>query len=403
MYGFILQSLCICAQTVDKKLGESTFFDYYTDYSLDIFPTSDVADSPNKKILMLYKQPTVYGLDNEYSGEKPVAINLIQSMIDAALSSKITCFKDENLTDTLNHAEIEAQLNREDTIMTIDPNTYEMRIRISGNVNNRDLLKYFRVHQRLIYNYCGDIMYNKVLAIAPLRDVIGFHNIVSNRIPLFWIKEYNNPNGEMLNANYIIKTITAKNVIKTYNNQSDSTGLLFKDFFIYAAKKMAIHPESKARYEKIFNEKSPIDSIQFAQKWYFDTEKGHFKQDFIGLNALTVKRVNDSTKTIISTSLTQTFIDMTINATIVFDENCIRDDVYETLYDLIQDEFKFDWNKFDWNFEIKKEWDKHEGALDEYIKIFERLYQIKIPKKDAEQCAQTPETMVKYLLKVLEK
>lgn len=101
---------------------------------------------------------------------------------------KVSCYKDEQLTEALSPLESRKKLESVDTIITFDPHTMKELAQVVVNVVDPREVKFFRLKQIIYYNTKEAIFKTIPLAIAPMVYERNDTNKVVGVTPLFWMK-----------------------------------------------------------------------------------------------------------------------------------------------------------------------------------------------------------------------
>lgn len=110
------------------------------------------------------------------------------TLLNAAKNKQITVYSDNLCTQVVDALSV---MSRIDTIVTIDPTTYETKYRIVMNAMNSDDVTVFRAHQMLYYMPKSGTWGVRTLAIAPLMMVKNDIGEFLEWSPIFWIKVEN--------------------------------------------------------------------------------------------------------------------------------------------------------------------------------------------------------------------
>lgn len=116
--------------------------------------------------------------------EKPL-FNVFREMIE---NGDITVFDDEQFETSLTAEEVEAKLNRVDTVTVFDYDTYEEKIEIAKSEVNWEEVNRFRVKEMWFFDEESSRMKVRILGIAPEKDY--FDDVTEEfkySLPLFWI------------------------------------------------------------------------------------------------------------------------------------------------------------------------------------------------------------------------
>lgn len=107
---------------------------------------------------------------------------------DAAQSGEIKVFKDENFKEMMTPEEVTGKLNKIDTVLIFNIETYEDEVRIVPNPINPEDIKKYRVKEVWFFDKESSRMQVRILGIAPIQDVYDEETgIFKYPIPLFWV------------------------------------------------------------------------------------------------------------------------------------------------------------------------------------------------------------------------
>ena len=102
--------------------------------------------------------------------EKP----FIQTLLDIVEEndSEVNIFMDDTFSEKITLSDVETRLNSVDTITVIDPDTYQEHTKIIKNDFNWTAVSKFRVKEDWVFDEETSTMVVRILAIAPIMDVI---------------------------------------------------------------------------------------------------------------------------------------------------------------------------------------------------------------------------------------
>ncbi len=107
---------------------------------------------------------------------------------EIAETGDITIFRDEEFTEPLTIEEVNASLNKIDTVVTFDYDTYEEKIQIVENILNWEDINQFRVKEMWFFDKEASRMDVRILGIAPIKDEIDPDTgELKYSGPLFWL------------------------------------------------------------------------------------------------------------------------------------------------------------------------------------------------------------------------
>ena len=136
-----------------------------------------------KKILRLLDTREKMNLPFRYP-EKPL-FNVFREMIE---NGDITVFEDEKFTTALTPEEVEKSLNRVDTSVIFDYDTYEEKVQVVKSEISWEDINRFRVKEIWFFDEESSRLRVRILGIAPERDVYDDETQeFKYSLPLFWI------------------------------------------------------------------------------------------------------------------------------------------------------------------------------------------------------------------------
>ena len=116
--------------------------------------------------------------------EKPL-FNVFREMIE---NGDITVFEDEKFTTALTPEEVEKSLNRVDTSVIFDYDTYEEKVQVVKSEISWEDINRFRVKEIWFFDEESSRLRVRILGIAPERDVYDDETQeFKYSLPLFWI------------------------------------------------------------------------------------------------------------------------------------------------------------------------------------------------------------------------
>lgn len=95
-------------------------------------------------------------------------------------------FTDEEFTAQTNINEVEQTLGSIDTIMVIDPVTYEEKMEIVSNEFNWEAVQSYRLKEDWVFDEESSRMIVRILGIAPIMDVIDDNGNYRGQRAMFW-------------------------------------------------------------------------------------------------------------------------------------------------------------------------------------------------------------------------
>jgi gliding motility associated protien GldN len=110
-------------------------------------------------------------------------------LIDAATSGNLPVYStvDDKFKKRLSTEEVLNLCSKIDTIMTINPVTYEEEIKIVRDEINFEDIKRFRIKEVWYFDKQTSTMRVRILGIAPLKNVIDDNGNFRYETPLFWV------------------------------------------------------------------------------------------------------------------------------------------------------------------------------------------------------------------------
>ena len=107
---------------------------------------------------------------------------------DLAESDQIRIFRDEFFKEQLSTDDLGKLVNRIDTVVVYDPETYEESIRITKSEIDVEDVKRYRVKEVWYFDKESSIVKSRILGIAPMKDEIdATTGEFKYSLPLFWV------------------------------------------------------------------------------------------------------------------------------------------------------------------------------------------------------------------------
>ncbi len=106
---------------------------------------------------------------------------------DLAMEGEITVFKDEKFKEPMDADDLTSILNRIDTVLVYDPETYEEQITITNNPLDPASVQRYRVKEVWFFDKKTSTVKVRILGIAPIQD--RFDDTTGEFLyeaPLFW-------------------------------------------------------------------------------------------------------------------------------------------------------------------------------------------------------------------------
>jgi len=182
--------------------------------------------------------------------EKPL-FNVFREMIE---NGDITVFEDEKFQTSLTPEQVEAKLNRVDTVTVFDYDTYEEKIEIAKSEVNWEEVNRFRVKEMWFFDEESSRMKVRILGIAPEKDY--FDDVTEEfkySLPLFWI--YYPEAREYLSKH------------RVFNENNDMAPMTWADLF-----------ESRFFASFIYKSSNVLD---LKVKDFFDNESENYGRDVL--------------------------------------------------------------------------------------------------------------------------
>jgi len=182
--------------------------------------------------------------------EKPL-FNVFREMIE---NGDITVFEDESFQNSLTPEEVEAKLNRVDTVTVFDYDTYEEKIEIAKSEVNWEEVNRFRVKEMWFFDEESSRMKVRILGIAPEKDY--FDDVTEEfkySLPLFWI--------------YYPEAREYMSKHRVFNENNDMAPMTWSDLF-----------ESRFFASFIYKSSNVLD---LKVKDFFDNESENYGRDVL--------------------------------------------------------------------------------------------------------------------------
>jgi len=107
---------------------------------------------------------------------------------DLAGNGDIKVFEDEKFKDAIGADDLARKMNRIDTTVVYDPDTYEEKIVITESPLNPEDINRFRVKEVWYFDKKHSVMKCRILGIAPIQDVFDEDTgEFKYALPLFWV------------------------------------------------------------------------------------------------------------------------------------------------------------------------------------------------------------------------
>ena len=109
-------------------------------------------------------------------------------LADGTQSGEIKVFRDENFKEMMTPEEVMGTLNRVDTALIFNPETYEDEVRIVNNPVNPEDIKKYRIKEVWYFDKESSRMQVRILGIAPIQDTYDDETgEFKYAIPMFWV------------------------------------------------------------------------------------------------------------------------------------------------------------------------------------------------------------------------
>ena len=107
---------------------------------------------------------------------------------EIAENGDIALFKDEFFKEPMTIDEVNATMNRIDTVVTFDYDTYEEKIQIVQNTINWEDIKLYRMKEMWFFDEETSRMDVRIIGISPLKDEYdGDTGLLKYSLPIFWV------------------------------------------------------------------------------------------------------------------------------------------------------------------------------------------------------------------------
>lgn len=114
---------------------------------------------------------------------------LFKILADAAISNDLAVYstEDDKFSKRLTPEQLRSKLFRRDTVVVIDPNTFEETVRIVENETNWEDVKRFRIKESWFFDTKTSTLRNRILGIAPIIEERDEEGNFRFEMPLFWV------------------------------------------------------------------------------------------------------------------------------------------------------------------------------------------------------------------------
>ncbi|MBK7637852.1 MAG: gliding motility protein GldN [Saprospiraceae bacterium] len=144
-------------------------------------------------------------------------LNLFKVFQQMVYDSTITAFSDEFFKEVLSPDEIKGKMSKIDTLIDLNPDTYEEQIKIVRNDINWEKIEQYRVKEIWFFDKQRSVMDVRILGIAPLyaSDKDKENGIAP--YPLFWV--------------YLPEAREPLSKFRVYNEENDIAPMSWADLF----------------------------------------------------------------------------------------------------------------------------------------------------------------------------
>lgn len=186
-------------------------------------------------------------------------------LAEAAESGEITVYsaEDDKFTVPLTPDEVASMGASQDTILTVDPETYEEIEQIVVNEVNPEDVKRFRIKETWFFDEESSTMQVRILGVAPLIEERDENDNFKYERPMFWI--YYPAAREMLARE------------RVFNVGNDNSPITWEDLFEMRFFSSYIYKESNVFDRRLQDYLSGVDLLMEADK--IQREIFNFEQD----------------------------------------------------------------------------------------------------------------------------
>ena len=180
----ILESTQFLGNDVDEYLDDVVFRSLVEDNRvLDYAPLAEIDVMWQKRIWRVID--TREKMNQSFRNEdRP----LFEIMKDLADNGDIKVFEDEKFREPIGADALSKKLNRIDTVVVYDPETYEEQIKITESPVNPDDIKRYRIKEVWYFDKKHSAMKVRILGIAPIKDEFDDETgAYKYSVPLFWV------------------------------------------------------------------------------------------------------------------------------------------------------------------------------------------------------------------------
>lgn len=114
-------------------------------------------------------------------------LNLFNTFKEMIINKEITAFSDEQFKNVLTAEQVEGKMVSYDTIIALDPDTYEEIIKIGKNDINWEKVNQYRIKEVWYFDKQRSVMDVRILGIAPIYQSPKDEEAGIPPAPIFWI------------------------------------------------------------------------------------------------------------------------------------------------------------------------------------------------------------------------
>lgn len=178
----------------------------------------------------------------------------IQILLDAAKTGEVTVYSplDDKFTTPMTPDDVMASLSSSDTIISIDPVTYEEVTKVVSNDFDPTTVKKFRVKEDWVFDEESSTLVVRILGICPILDKYDDQGNYRGVMPMFWIYY---PDLRPILVHY-----------ETFNPFNDGVKLTWEDVFESRMFSSYIYKESNVHDRKIDDYASGVDMLYEGER-----------------------------------------------------------------------------------------------------------------------------------------
>ncbi|MCB0659504.1 MAG: gliding motility protein GldN [Saprospiraceae bacterium] len=144
-------------------------------------------------------------------------LNLFNVFKEMIINKEITAFSDEQFKNVLSAEEVEGKMVSYDTIIALDPDTYEELIKIAKNDINWEKVNQYRIKEVWYFDKQRSVMDVRILGIAPIYQSPKDEEAGIPPAPIFWI--------------YYPEARTPLSKHRVFNDENDIAPMTWADLF----------------------------------------------------------------------------------------------------------------------------------------------------------------------------